>query len=100
MTQMVENLSLKKMEQLNSLIDEMFKSQIVNGQKCYINDSGEFFFPRYVTDHKDIDCLFFEYADNESDAKKDLFYDGEWIYIPDYPDADSLFEEALKQINS
>lgn len=100
MTQMVENLSLKKMEQLCTLIDEKFVSQIINDKKIYINDSGEFFFPRYVTDHKEIDCLFFEYADNESDAKKDLFYDGEWIYIPDYQDANSLFEEAVKQINS
>lgn len=100
MTQMAKSLSSKKMEQLCTLIDNKFVSLIINDKKCYINDSGEIFFPRYVTDHKDIDCLFFEYANNKSDAEKDLFYDGEWIYIPDYPDANSLFEEAVRQINS
>ena len=100
MTLTEKSLSLQKMEHLRFLIDKEFKSTIINGKKCYENNSGEFFIPRYVTDNKEIDCLYLEYADNLQDAEKDLFYDGEWIYIPDYPDVNTLYTEAVKQINS
>lgn len=101
MTQAEMNSSLIKMDQLRTLIDQHFpKAKIDYEDVCYINNKGEYFIPHYVTDHKDIDCLFFEYANNESDAEKGLFYDGEWIYIPDYSDGHELFEEAVKQINA
>ena len=97
---MVDSLSLKKMEELCLLLDANFPSKIINERKCYINNQGQYFIPRYVTDDKDIDCLYFEYADTIEDAQSDLFYDGEWIYIPDYPNACLLFAESVIQINS
>ena len=101
MTQAEMNSSLIKMDQLRTLIDQSFrKAEIDCDDVCYINDKGGYFILRYITDHKEIDCLFFECAENREDAEKGLFFDGEWIYIPDYPDGKALYDEAIKQINA
>lgn len=93
---MAKNSLLEITDNLNILMYKNFPHETVGDKFCYINQDGEYMI---LHDVNHGEYIFFEYANNREEMMKDITSDGGWFYIPDYPDAEVLFKDVVKQIN-
>lgn len=81
---------------LNSHMSERYVGVIINGEQCFKTKNGCIF---HVEKFPGSPAIVIEYAENEEEAKKNLFEDGDLFY-PDEMTEEELIEAMIKEIGA
>lgn len=85
---------LKRLKNLENRLKKRYEFIIINGDGCFITESGEII---QLTGLKAFNAIVIEYAESMEDAKKNMFEDGELFYLDDMNE-DEMFKAMIKEI--
>lgn len=85
---------LKRLENLENKLKTRYKPVKVNGENCFLKKNGEVF---HLFGMKNFNALGVEYAENMEEAKRNLYEDGDLLYINEMNEEEML-EAMIKEI--
>lgn len=85
----------KRKENIENRLRETKQYILIEGKMCFIAKDGGFI--RLDTIGDDQNCIVIEYAENEKDARNNVFEDGDLLYMNELSE-DEMVKEVIKQI--